>query len=108
MDRVSLSSVHLHYNYTNRKIPHHCITTQEVSVAHNAENLANEFEEVLNLWGIRYRIYGAATTDNAQNIRNVIVDSMELHHLGCVGYTLQSNVNKPNSTYLSCMASRKS
>ena len=30
------------------QLHHHCITTQEVSVAHNAESLANEIEEVLN------------------------------------------------------------
>ena len=62
-------------------------------MAHNAENLANEIEEVLNEWGIRERIYGA-TTDNAQNIRNAIVDIMELHHLGCIGHTLQLSINK--------------
>ena len=62
-------------------------------MAHNAENLANEIEEVLNEWGIRERIYGA-TTDNAQNIRNAIVGIMELHHLGCIGHTLQLSINK--------------
>ena len=62
-------------------------------MAHNAENLANEIEEVLNKWDIRDRIYGA-TTDNAQNIRNAITDIMELHHLGCIGHTLQLSVNK--------------
>ena len=28
-------------------IYHHCVTTREVSVSHNTENLANEIEEVL-------------------------------------------------------------
>ena len=35
-----------------------------------------------------------ATTDNAQNIRNAIVGIMEIHHLGCIGHTLQLSVNK--------------
>ena len=87
-------AITIHYiSPDNMQFHHHCITTQEVSVAHNAENLANEIEEVLNEWGIRERIYGA-TTDNAQNIRNAIVDIMELHHLGCIGHTLQLSVNK--------------
>ena len=87
-------AITIHYiSPDNMQFHHHCITTQEVSVAHNAENLANEIEEVLNEWGIRERIYGA-TTDNTQNIRNAIVDIMELHHLGCIGHTLQLSVNK--------------
>ena len=48
----------------NMQFHHQCITTKEVSVAHNAENLANEIEEMLNKWGITDYIYGA-TTDNA-------------------------------------------
>ena len=87
-------AITIHYLFPdNMQFHHHCITTQEVSVAHNAENLANAIEEVLNKWGIRDRIYGA-TTDNAQNIRNAIIDIMELHHLGCIGHTLQLSVNK--------------
>ena len=62
-------------------------------MAHTAENLANEIEVVLNQWDIRDKIYGA-TTDIAQNIRNAIVKILELHHLGCVGHTLQLSVNK--------------
>ena len=90
---MSWSSIHVHY-YTlyspdNMQFHHHCITTQKVSVAHNAENLANEIEEVLNKWGIRERIYGAPT-DNAQNIRNTIVDIMELHTTWAVLDTLYS------------------
>ena len=77
----------------NMQFHHHCITTKEVSVAHNAENLANEIEEVLNKWGITDCIYGA-TTDNARNIRNAIVDIMELHHLRCIGHTLRLSVDK--------------
>jgi len=75
------------------KIHHHCITTAEIAVAHTAENLANEIEVVLDQWGIRDRIYVAAT-DNAQNIRNAIFYVMELHHLGYIGYTLQLSVKK--------------
>ena len=87
-------SITIHYlSPDNMQIHHHCVTTWEVSVAHNAENLANEIEEVLSKWGIKDQIYGA-TTDNAQNIKNTIVDIMELHHLGCIGHTLQLNVNK--------------
>ena len=86
-------SVTIHYLTPDMKIHHHCITTREISVAHTAENLANEIEVVLDQWGIRDRIYGA-TTDNAQNIRNAIVDVMELYHLGCIGHTLQLSVNK--------------
>ena len=48
---------------------------------------------MLSKWGIKDQIYGA-TTDNAQNIKNAIVDIMELHHLGCIGHTLQLSVNK--------------
>ena len=87
-------AITIHYiSPDNMQFHHHYITTQQVSVAHNAENFANEIEEMLNEWGIRERIYGA-TTDNAQNIRNAIVDIMELHHLGCIGHTLQLSVNK--------------
>ena len=83
-------SITIHYITPDMQIHHHCITTKEVSVAHTAENLASEIEEVLNKWDIRDRIYGA-TTDNAQNIRN---DITEFHHLGCIGHTLQLSVNK--------------
>ena len=52
-------AITIHYiSPDNMQFHHHCITTQEDSVAHNAENLANEIEEVLNEWGIRERIYG--------------------------------------------------
>ena len=87
-------AITIHYlSRDDMQIHHHCITTQEVFVAHNAENLAYEIEEVLNKWDIKDIIYGA-TTDNAQNIRNAIVDIMELHHMGCIGHTLQLSVNK--------------
>ena len=87
-------AITIHYiSPDNMQFHHHCITTQEVSVVHNTENLANEIGEVLNERGIRERIYGA-TTDNAQNIRNAIVDIMELHHLGCIGHTLQLSIDK--------------
>ena len=53
-------AITIHYlSPDDMQIHHHCITTQEASVAHNAENLANEIEEVLNKWDIRNRIYGA-------------------------------------------------
>ena len=87
-------AITIHYiSPDNMQFHHHCITMQEVSVVHNTENLANEIGEVLNERGIRERIYGA-TTDNAQNIRNAIVDIMELHHLGCIGHTLQLSIDK--------------
>jgi len=83
-------SITLHYLTPDMKIHHHCITTWEVSVAQSTENLANETEVVLTEWGIIH----SATTDNSQDIRNAIVDIMELHHLGCIGHTLQLSVNK--------------
>jgi len=43
-------------------------------------------------WGIRDKIYVGAT----DNVRNAIVDIIKLHHLGCVGHTLQLSVNKLN------------
>ena len=36
-------------------------------MSQNAENLANEIEEVLNKWDVRDKIYNA-TKNNAQNI----------------------------------------
>ena len=42
-------AISIHYiSPDNMQFHYHFITTQEVSVAHNAENLANEIEEVLN------------------------------------------------------------
>ena len=59
----------IHYlSPDDMQIHHYCVITREVSVAHNAENLANEIEEVLSKWGIKDQIYGA-TTDDAQNIK---------------------------------------
>ena len=42
-------AITIHYlSPDDMQIHHHCITTQEVSVAHNADNCANEIKEVLN------------------------------------------------------------
>jgi len=60
-------------------------------------------EVVLTEWGVRDKIYGA-TTDNAQNIRNAIVDFMELYHLGCIGHTLQLQLSVNKSFKLNPVA----
>ena len=40
----------LYLSLANIKIYHHCITTQDISVTHNAKNLANKIEEVANMY----------------------------------------------------------
>ena len=71
-------AITIHYISTDKmQFHHHCITTQEVSVAHNAENLANEIEEVLNQWGIRERIYGATSVERYWNFTDGTVPLLQ-------------------------------
>ena len=76
----------------NMQFHHQCITTKEVSVAQCREFGKWNWRGVKQM-GITDYIYGA-TTDNAWNIRNAIVDIMELYHLSCIGHTLQLSVDK--------------
>ena len=77
-------SITIHYlspddNYADP--PSLCYYTTGL-MSHNAENLANEIEEMPRKWNIRDKIYGT-TSDNAQYIKNTIFYHMKLHHLGC-------------------------
>ena len=72
---------------------HNALCTQEISIAHTAENLADEVSKILADWNLLEKLYGA-TTDNARNVRNAVVDIMQVVHLGCVGHTLQLSVSK--------------
>ena len=86
-------TVTVHYISPEMQMRHHTLCTQEISVAHSAENLADEIGRILEDWGLSEKLYGA-TTDNARNIRNAVVDIMQVMHLGCVGHTLQLSVHK--------------
>ena len=86
-------SLTVHYINPAMEIVHHSLCTREVSDAHTAENLAKELEESLREWAIRDKVYGA-TTDNGMNIKNAIVNEMELQHFPCIGHTLQLSVAK--------------
>ena len=38
------------------------------------------------------------TTDNAANIKNAVVNKLNLEHLGCIGHTLQLSIGKALKT----------
>ena len=63
------------------------------SIARTAENLGDEVSKILADWNLSEKLYGAIT-DNARNVRNAVVDIMQVVHLGCVGHTLQLSVSK--------------
>ena len=67
-------------------------------MAHNAENSANEIEEVLNKWGIRDRIYGAITDRGVSSHWNGIRTGLE-----CNGIE-QYGIAKSWDKYLSRIA----
>ena len=70
-----------------------CLKTQEVVSSHTAQNLAEEIHYSLDKWDITDKVV-MVTTDNAQNIRNAIIDQLHFSHLGCVGHTLQLDNGK--------------
>lgn len=85
-------SLTAHYVGTNWELQHRCLQTREVSSSHDAENLSKELHDAFEEWGIA-EVF-TATTDNGRNIRNAIVNELNLSHLGCVGHTLQLSIGK--------------
>ena len=88
--QLSLSG---HFIDTDWELKHHTLETREITAAHDAENLAIELNKCFELWKIAEKIL-TVTTDNAANIRNAVVNKLNLVHLGCVGHTLQLSIGK--------------
>lgn len=87
-------SLTVHFVVSSMEMRHYCLMTQEVSVAHNAENLAKELTEAIDDWDLPGKVY-AFCTDNAKNIVNAVrqLNGCVLH-LPCFGHTLQLGVQK--------------
>ena len=78
---------------TDWELKRHTLETWEITAAHDAENLAIELNKCFELWKIAEKIF-TVTTDNAANIRNAVVNKLNLVHLDCVGHTLQLSIGK--------------
>ena len=48
---------------------------------------------VIEEWGLQNTTFGC-TTDNAANIRNAVVDHLDIVHLQCIGHTLQLGIER--------------
>ena len=70
-----------------------CLAAKELPVAHTAENIGENIEEILDEWNIDKDIIVAAVTDNARNMINAI-NGIGFLHFPCMGHTLQLGILK--------------
>ena len=86
-------TVTVHYITSEWEMKHHCLQTREVDERHTGENLGEELKMVNEEWRLQNTTFGC-TTDNTANIRNAVVDHLDIVHLPCIGHTLQLGIER--------------
>jgi len=71
----------------------YCLGVKELPVAHTANNIGENIEEILDEWNIDKDTIVAAVTDNARNMVNAI-NGLCLQNFPCMGHTLQLAILK--------------
>ncbi|CAG9840810.1 unnamed protein product [Diabrotica balteata] len=77
----------------NDKLWNTVLATEEFSERHTGENTANMLKSMFEVWNIDKKIV-AVVSDNGANIKNAIIEHLNLRHHACVAHTLNLSVQE--------------